>query len=59
MNNSVVIRGKQIIIPFSLQKQILHQLHSKHMVIEKVQLLIARESVYWININTDIEHMVK
>ena len=39
------MKGKRIIIPFPLQKQILQQLHSNHMGIEKIRLLIY-ESVY-------------
>ena len=38
--------------------QILDQLHSNHMGIGKMWLLI-RDSVYWINMNTDIEHKFK
>ena len=33
--------------------QVLDQLHSSYMGIEKMWLL-ARESVYWINMNADI-----
>ena len=43
---------------FSLQKQILDQLHSSHMGIEKT-CLFARESVHWINMNVTVEHVVK
>ena len=52
------MKGKRIIIPFLMQKQILHQLHSNHMGIKKM-LLLTHESVYQINIKTDIENMVK
>ena len=52
------MKGKLIIIPISLQVQILDQLHSKHTGIEKMWLL-ARDSVYMINMNADIEHVVK
>ena len=31
MTDGVAMKGKQIIIPFTLQKQILDQLHSSHM----------------------------
>ena len=37
-----------------LQKYILDQLHTNHMGIEMTQVL-ARESVYWINMNADKE----
>ena len=58
LTDSVAIKGKQIIIPFSLQKQILNQLYSKHNGLEETWLP-ARESVYWINMNADTEHAVK
>ena len=44
-------------IPFLLLKGILQQLHSNHMDIEKMSFL-ACASVYWMNINTDIENTV-
>ena len=49
---------KWIITLLSLQAQILDQLHSNHIGIEKIQLP-ARESVYWINMNADRECVVK
>ena len=45
-------------IPFLLQKQILEQLQSDHIVIKKTRLR-ARESVYQVNINADIKNTVK
>ena len=38
--------------------QILRQLHSNHIQIEKTRLL-ASKSVYWVNMNADIENTVK
>ena len=52
------MRGKRITIPFSVHMQTLDQIHSIDIGIEKTQLL-ARESVYWINMNVYIEHVVK
>ena len=43
---------------FYLIKKILDQLHSNHIRIEKLWLL-TRDSVYWINMNPDIDHVVK
>ena len=54
MIDGIVMIDKHIIIPYVLQKQILGQLHSNHMGIEKTCMLTT-ESVYWINMNTDIE----
>ena len=58
MIDGTVMKGKRIIIPFQLQKQILQQLHSNHMAIEKMKLLV-HESVYWLNMNEDIENTMK
>ena len=58
MIDGMPIKGKFIIIPFALQKQILDQLHNNHMGIKKMQLLV-RKSLYWINVNIDIEWTVK
>ena len=54
MVNGMVIKGKQIIITPQLQMQMSEQLHSNHMGVEKTKLL-ACESIYWLNINADID----
>ena len=51
--DGIAMKGKIIIIPSNLQNQILEQLHSNHMVIEKTRLL-QRKSVYQLNMNADI-----
>ena len=58
MFDCIAMKGKRITIPFQLQKEILQQVHSSHMGIEKIRLL-AHESVYWVNMNEDIENTVK
>ena len=55
MINGTAMKGKRIIIPFMLWEQILEQLHSTHMGIEKIRCL-ARKSGYWVNMNVDIEN---
>ena len=42
----------------SLREQVLNQLHTKHMGIEKTKLL-AHECVYWPSINADIDKHIK
>ena len=39
-------------------RKVLKQLHINHLVIEKTKTL-ACESIYWINMNADIEERVK
>ena len=50
----VMLKGRCIVIPTCLNQQVLEQLHTNHMGIEKAKLL-ACDSVYWSNINVDIE----
>ena len=53
MIDGSMIKGKHIIIPCLLQKQILDQLHSNHMDIEKTYPCM-RESVHWVNMGTEL-----
>ena len=53
--DGIILKGKCIIIPNRLKEQVLNQLYTKHMGIEKTKLL-AQECVYWPSINTDIEN---
>ena len=52
------MKGRHIIIPAGLNQQALDQLHLNHMGIEKMKLLM-HESVYWVDIYTDIEKHIK
>ena len=56
--DGVIMKGRQIVIPTVLKQQVLDQLHTNHMGIEKTKLLMC-ESIYWANINTDIEKHIK
>ena len=56
--DGIILKGKCIIIPNSLKEQVLKQLHTNHMGIEKTKLL-ALECVYWPSINADIEKYIK
>ena len=58
VEDGIIFKGKQVLIPESLRADILAQLHQSHQGIEKTQLL-AREGVYWPKINKDIEHMTR
>ena len=49
--------GRCIIIPKALKQQAMDQLHISHMGIEKK--LLACESIYWVNVNNDIERYIK
>ena len=56
--DGIILKGKCIIIPNSLKEQVLIQLHTNHMGIEKTKLL-ARECVYWPSIYANIEKYIK
>ena len=52
--DSMILKGRCIVIPCSLRQQVLAQLHTSHMGMEKTKLL-ACDSVFWSNINADIK----
>ena len=54
----IVLKGRHIVIPTRLRQQVLDQLHTNHIGIEKTKLL-AWESVYWHSIDADIEKYIK
>ena len=56
--DGVILKGRCIIIPDSLKQQVLVQLHTNQMGIEKSKLL-THESVFWHNINADIKAYIK
>ena len=58
VSNGVLFKGNQVIIPTELRQDILNQLHQGHQGIERTRRL-ARETVYWPNINKDIEQISK
>lgn len=54
----LVLRSNRIIVPRCRRKEILGQLHVSHPGINKMTLR-AQDSVYWPNINKDIEQFVQ
>ena len=54
VTDGVMLKGMYIIIPDSLKQQVLTQLCTNHMGIEKTKVL-ACESVFWHNINANME----
>ena len=56
--DEVIMKSRHVIISDKLKMQALDELHVNHMGIEKTKLL-ASESIYWVNINDDIENYVK
>ena len=58
VNNGLVIKGDRLVIPKSMQEELLTILHTGHLGIEKTKLK-ARSGVYWPGINHDIEGLVQ
>ena len=54
--DGTAMKGRKVIVPETLQDIVLKQLHLDH--IEKTRLL-ACESICWINMNANLEEMVK
>ena len=53
-----MLKGSRIVIPLQIRGSILSKLHIGHLGIEKTRRL-ARSSVFWPNMNKDIEEMIK
>lgn len=58
LQNGIIFRGQRVVVPFSLHQIILTELHHTHVGIVKMKQL-ARQYVYWKNLDKDIEHLVK
>jgi hypothetical protein len=54
VQEGVVLRGERVVIPKSLRKEILEDLHAAHQGVEST-LRRARESIYWPNVNREIK----
>ena len=58
VTDEMLMKDRRIIVLDSPQHIALMQLHITYMGIEKT-ILLAHKSVYWININNDIENAIK
>ena len=56
--DGMILKGTRILIPNSLQSEVLNQLHYAHQGAEKCKLRV-KGSVFWVSINADLEEMVK
>ena len=55
--NSLLVKGDRIIVPKSLQKEVLARLHNAHQGIDRMKRR-ARQTAYWPGMNSQIEHLV-
>ena len=53
VTDRVMLKARCIVIPTSLRQQVLDQLHTNHMGIEKTKRLTCK-CIYWSSINVDI-----
>ena len=58
MENGLITKGARLLIPSTLRKKVLEQIHNGHLGIEKC-MLKARDSVFWPGISNDIWETVK
>ena len=58
IDNGILLNGHRVIIPASLKKSFLNDIHAGHLGVTKCQQR-ARTSIYWPNINKDIEQLVQ
>ena len=58
VDDGIVLWGARMIIPASLRKEVLQQLHASHQGQERT-LRRARQIVYWPNISNDIRNIVR
>ncbi|XP_041362100.1 uncharacterized protein K02A2.6-like [Gigantopelta aegis] len=58
IDNGIILKGDRVIIPTSMQTEILNKIHEAHQGIQKMKLR-AKTCVFWNAINTDIDKMVK
>ena len=58
INRNVMKSKKIIIITASLQGKVLNHLHMNHVGIKKSRMLTCK-SIYWINLNANLEDTVK
>ena len=53
MENGLITKGTRLVIPSTLRRKVLEQIHEGHLGIEKC-MLKARDSVFWPGISNDI-----
>ena len=58
MVNGILMKGWRLVIPQCMRKEMLDTLHVGHLGAEK-QKRVARMSLYWPNMNKDIDDMVQ
>ena len=58
MENGLITKGARLVIPSTLRRKVLEQIHEGHLGIEKC-MLKARDSVFWPGISNDIRETME
>ena len=58
VENQLLFKGDRVVIPSTLQPEILKHLHTGHMGTEKMQLC-ARSSVFWPGLTNEVKNITK
>ena len=58
MENGLITKGARLLIPSTLRRKVLEQIHDGHLGIEKCMLKV-RDSVFWPGIFNDIHKTVE
>ena len=58
VEDGLIMKGDRLVIPLSLQAEVLSKLHEAHQGTENTRLR-ARSCVYWKSINKDIDDIVR
>lgn len=58
VEDGIILKGEQLIIPHKLRKAYLQAIHEGHLGVTRCRQR-AKASVYWPNINEDIQNMVQ
>ena len=56
--DGLILKGTRIVIPNDCQNDVLEKLHEGHFGVDHTKLC-ARDSVYWLHINRNIETLIK
>ena len=58
LENGLITKGARLLIPSTLRRKVIEQIHDGHQGIEKC-ILKAREAVFWPGISIDIHEAVQ